>query len=89
MKIIERIKTKPGYKIILVAIILIIAGNVISNKSYIQKIKNDPNIVVECNIKDKGWIEIDKSKIVDIMDDGTFIFANGYAKNCQVINLKD
>jgi len=88
MSIIERIKTKPGYKIIGIAIFLIIANNILSNKSYIEKIKNNKNIIVECNIKNKGWIEIDKSKITGIMDDGTFIFTNGYAKNCQVINMK-
>ena len=84
MSIIERIITKPGYKIIGIAIFLIIANNILSNKSYIEKIKNDKNIVVECNIKNKGWTEIDKSKIIDVMDDGTFIFTNGYAKKCEI-----
>jgi len=90
MKIIERIKTKPGYKI--VAGLLIIFGLFyVANKmdeNEINNIKNNPNIIVECNIKGMGWVSIDKSKITDISD-GTFIFKNGYAKSCKVENLKD
>jgi len=82
---VERILTKPGYKILggLLIIVLLYVTNKM-DKDYIQKIKHNSNIVVECNIKGKGLIEIDKSKIVDILDDGTFIFTNGYAKSCKI-----
>jgi len=86
MKIIERIKTKSGYKILTIVFLIVGSFYLLEkiNNQELNKIKNNPNIVVECDIKDKGWIEINKSKIVDIMYDGTFVFTNGYAKSCKV-----
>ena len=91
MKIIERIKTKPGYKILagLIIVVGLFYGLEKVNENEINNIKNNPNLVVECNIKGLGWVSIDKSKITDISDDGTFIFKNGYAKSCQVENIKE
>ena len=87
---IERIKTKPGYKVL--AILFIVVGALellhLDNEHYLNSIKNDPNIDVTCNIKGEGWVSIDKSKIVDVYDDGTFVFTNGYASNC-VINTNN
>jgi hypothetical protein len=85
-KIINRIKTKPGYKIIAFLLILFLPFYLLAqlNNQELNKIKNNPDIIVECQIKNKGWVVIDKNKIIDIDDDGTFIFENGYAKNCIV-----
>jgi len=78
---IERILTKPGYKILAIVILLLVLHYF--NKTEIEELKN-PNTIIECNIKNKGWIEIDKNKITGIMDDGTIQFTNGYAKNCKI-----
>jgi hypothetical protein len=86
MTIIQRIKTKPGYKYLFLAIILVILIDAINNenKNYIKKLRNS---TIECNIKGKGWTIIDSSKIVDFDDEtGTIIFENGYAKNCIIEN---
>jgi hypothetical protein len=87
----ERVLTKPGYKYLLLIGIVIGLIQILNylDKQEINKIKNDPNISVECNIKGKGWVTIDKSKITSIGDDGTFIFTNGYAKSCIVINYNN
>jgi hypothetical protein len=80
----ERIKTKPGYKYLFFIIIIFILFYIINseNKSYIQKLHNS---TITCNIKGKGWTVIDSSKIVDFDDEsGTLIFENGYAKNCII-----
>jgi hypothetical protein len=87
-RILNRIKTKPGYKV-LGFILLVIAPFYLvglMDQAEIDKIKNNPKIEVQCNIRDKGWVTIDKSKIIGIDDNGGFIFTNGYAKNCEVIN---
>jgi len=89
--IIERIKTKPGYKILagLILVVGLIYGSKKINEIEINNIKNNPDILVECDIKGEGWMLINKSKIVDILDDGTFVFTNGYAKSCKVENIKE
>ena len=83
---IERIKTKPGYKFLAVLFILALPIYLLhlDNEHYLNSIKNDPNIDVTCNIKGEGWVSIDKSKIIDVDDNGVFIFKNGYASNCVV-----
>ena len=85
MKLIDRIKTKPGYKILLIlGIIILISWIYHLHLKKIKEIKNNPNIIVQCFIKGKGLIDINKSKIEDI-NDGTFIFTDGYATNCKII----
>ena len=83
MNILERIKTKPEYKYLV--LILLIIGVIYIQDSELREIKNNPNIEVQCNIKGKGIITIDKNKIVDILDDGTFVFENGYSQSCTII----
>ena len=83
-KIIERIKTKPGYKVL--AAFGIIAGLIhlinVDNAEYIKKLQNS---TVICNIKGQGLTEINSSKIIGYDDEtGIIIFDNGYAKNCII-----
>ena len=84
----HRINTKPGYPIVFFGLLLGFGFYLLhlDNQSYLNNIKNNPNIDVQCVIKGEGLVSIDKSKIVDVMDDGTFVFTNGYAKNCEVIS---
>ena len=87
MKLIERIKTKPGYKFIAFVAIIITPLYLLylENQKELYKIKNDPNIEVQCLIREKGLVSIDKRKITSINDD-VIIFTNGYATNCEIIN---
>jgi len=92
MNIIERVKNKPGYKFL--AVIGLIYGlwyiGTMDERQYINEIKNNDNVSVMCNIKGKGFIDIDKSKITGILDDGHnfgFMFSNGYSTNCEVYGL--
>jgi len=71
-------------KKILIMCAVVVSIFALSYDSNLEEIKNNDNIVVQCQIKGKGYITIDKSKITGIMDDGTFIFTNGSAKNCDV-----
>jgi len=86
--IIERIKTKPGYKFLAVMIILIAPLYLLhlTNESELNNIKNNPDIDVVCNIKGQGYISIDKDKIVS-MNGTTIVFTNGSASNCEINNL--
>jgi len=83
--IIERIKTKPEYKILFLLFVLILPFYLLHliNESELNNIKNSDDEII-CNIKGKGTIIIDKSKIIGFTDDGGFIFENGYAKNCYI-----
>jgi len=82
--IIERIKTKPGYKILFLLFVLILPFYLLHlvNESELNNLKNSDNEVI-CYIKGKGDVIIDKNKIVGF-EDGMFIFENGYAKNCYI-----
>jgi len=80
----ERIRTKPGYKYLAIIIILISIFYAINaeHKSYMEKLQHS---TITCNIKGKGWTVIDSSKIVDFDDEtGIIIFENGSAKNCII-----
>ena len=80
----ERIRTKPGYKYLAILFLLIAIFYLINKEhnSYIEKLQHS---TITCNIKGKGWTVIDSSKIVDFDDEtGIIIFENGYAKNCII-----
>jgi len=85
-KIIYRLKTKPGYKFIAILLLLLTPFYLLHlvNKSEINEIKNNDNIVIICNIKGKGETIIDKKLIIGFTDNGGFIFKNGYAENCYI-----
>ena len=84
----DRINNKPGYPIVFFGVLLGLSlyWLHIDNKSYLDNIKNNQNIEVQCVIKGEGLVDIDKDKIIGVDDEGTFIFTNGYASNCEVIN---
>jgi len=84
---IERIKTKPGYKFLAVLFIIAIPFYLLHlvNQSELNDIKNNSNVQVQCLIKGKGYVIIDKSKITGTMENGGFIFENGYASNCEIV----
>ena len=52
-----------------------------SDKSLLESVKNEDNTLY-CNITDV-YQAVDKNKVVDFVD-GTWVFTNGYAKNCYV-----
>ena len=83
-RIVERIKTRPGYKFIAVLLLLILPFYLLHlvNQSEINKIKNS-DVDIICSIKGEGYVTIDKSKIIGVTDNG-FIFENGYAENCYI-----
>jgi len=90
MNIVERIKTKPGYKVVGAIIIVILLGWINHNitNSYIKHFKNG-DYILQCDIKGE-WKTINPDKIVGFDDEtGAFIFTNGYAKNCEVIKVKN
>ena len=78
----DRINNKPGYPIVFFGVLLGLSLYWL----HLDNIKNNPNIEVQCVIKGEGLVDIDKNKIISVEDDGTFVFTNGYASNCEVIN---
>ena len=67
----------------LVFLLLILSGYLISLDNPVNKIKSG-DYILECYFKD-GWRVVGKDKILDFDEkSGTFIFTNGYAKNCIV-----
>jgi len=91
MSFLERVKTKPGYKIL--AVIAIFGGLLYAlhkvNESELNSIKENPHLNVICNIRGEGPVAIDKSKIIGFTDDGGYIFTNGYASSCYVEDDRD
>ena len=86
MRLIERIKTKPGYKILgalLVLGALIYTLNKQDN-NYIDNFKSG-KYTLQCNING-DWKTINPSKIQGFDDEtGYYIFTNGFAKNCVIV----
>jgi len=82
-KIIERIKTKPGYKFLGLLLLIYLFYHILEVTSPEYYIKNG-KAELYCDFGD-GYRLVPKEKIVGYIDDVNYwAFTNGYARNCYV-----
>jgi len=89
MNLQESVKLHTGTKLFVVFVLLVLSifwlfDN--SKSSTINKVKSGEYHLV-CDIRDKGFVKIDPTMIIDIVD-GTWIFENGYSKNCKMFKAE-
>jgi len=81
----NRIITKPGYKVIAVALVLYGMVNLLNSTDPYYKLQHDENRSLECYMTD-GIRIIDKEKVTGFDDiTNTWFFINGYSSNCRVL----
>ena len=88
-KLLERIRTKPGYKYLAIIAIIVIALDYLRVSNLAYEVKHNPNLHLICDFKN-GSREVPKDKIVTyIGDEDVWSFTNGWAQQCTIVNDKD
>ena len=81
--ILERIKTKPGYKVLLFLAIVVLLSWLNYRSSLYYKVKHN-EVTLVCEFKD-GWKTIDPNKFTGYIDEeNVWTFVNGYSHNCYL-----